>query len=122
MRIKGGQHTKQRHKKYLKLAKGFRGGRRVLYRSAREGVEKGLTFAFRDRKDRKRQMRSLWITRISAASKALGSSYSVVINLLKKADINIDRKALSNMAATDPQAFNLLIGKVKDQMAGQVGA
>ena len=69
MRVKGGTKTRQRHKKYLKLAKGFRGGRRVLYRSAREGVEKGLGYAYRDRKVRKREFRQLWIVRINAAAR-----------------------------------------------------
>jgi large subunit ribosomal protein L20 len=113
MRIKGGIQTKKTHKKYLKLAKGFRGRRRTLYRSAREGVEKGLTFAFRDRKVRKREMRGLWIVRISAAAKSIGSSYSVVIDLLKKANITIDRKMLSDIATTDPEGFVSLIDQAK---------
>ncbi|MDR2350364.1 MAG: 50S ribosomal protein L20 [Deltaproteobacteria bacterium] len=113
MRVKGGIHTKKRHKKYLKLAKGNIGGRRVLYRSAREGVEKGLNFAFRDRRARKREMRGLWITRISAACKALGTSYSAFMGLLKKAGITVDRKSLSNIAATDPAAFESLVARVK---------
>jgi large subunit ribosomal protein L20 len=109
MRVKGGLQTKKRHKKYLAMAKGYRGGRRTLYRSAREGVERGLCFAYRDRRARKRDMRSLWIVRISAAAKALGSSYSKVIDLLKKAQVEIDRKMLSELASTDPQAFASLI-------------
>jgi large subunit ribosomal protein L20 len=110
MRIKGGMQTKKRHKKYMSMAKGFRAGRRSLYRSAREGVERGLCFAYRDRKARKREMRSLWIVRISAAAKQLGTSYSKVINALKKANLDIDRKMLSEMATTDFQAFTKLLG------------
>jgi large subunit ribosomal protein L20 len=117
VRIKGGIQTKKRHKKYMKLAKGFRGGRRVLYRSAREGVEKGLCFAYRDRKARKREMRGLWITRIGAAAKALGTSYSVLIDVLKKAGLDINRKMLSNIAARDPEAFAGLVEQAKAKAA-----
>ncbi|MDR1394644.1 MAG: 50S ribosomal protein L20 [Deltaproteobacteria bacterium] len=109
MRIKGGLQAKKRHKKYLKLAKGYRGGRRVLYRSAREGVERGLCFAYRDRKVRKREMRSLWIVRISAAAKSLGCSYSRLIDLLKKAKVEVDRKMLSDLAAREPEGFASLV-------------
>jgi large subunit ribosomal protein L20 len=110
MRIKGGLQTKKRHKKYLSMAKGYRAGRRTLYRSAREGVEKALCYAFRDRKARKREMRSLWITRISAAAKEIGTSYSRLIDQLKKANVDIDRKMLSELAIADPQGF---LGLVK---------
>ncbi|MDR0620269.1 MAG: 50S ribosomal protein L20 [Deltaproteobacteria bacterium] len=109
MRVKGGLQTKKRHKKYLAMAKGYRAGRRTLYRSAREGVERGLCFAYRDRKARKRDMRSLWIVRISAAAKALGTSYSRLIDALKKANVAIDRKMLSELASTDPQSFASLV-------------
>ena len=87
------------------MAKGFRSGRRRLYRSAREGVEKGLTFAYRDRKVRKREFRSLWIVRINAALRPLGLSYSKFIGGLKKAQINLDRKVLADLAIFDPQGF-----------------
>ncbi|MDR1312184.1 MAG: 50S ribosomal protein L20 [Deltaproteobacteria bacterium] len=113
MRIKGGIQTKKRHKKYMKLAKGFTGGRRVLYRSAREGVEKGLCFAYRDRKARKREMRALWISRIGAAAKSLGTSYSVLMDLFKKAGVTLNRKMLSNLAAKDPDAFSALVEQAK---------
>jgi large subunit ribosomal protein L20 len=108
MRVKGGTKTRQRHKKYLKLAKGFRGGRRVLYRSAREGVEKGLGYAYRDRKVRKREFRQLWIIRINAAARENGLSYSRLMNGLKKANLDIDRKVLSDMAINDPAGFSKL--------------
>jgi large subunit ribosomal protein L20 len=114
MRIKGGIQTKKRHKKYMKLAKGYRGGRRVLYRSAREGVEKGLCYAYRDRKARKREMRSLWIARISAAAKSLGTSYSALMGLFKKADVTLNRKILSDLATTDPQTFGSLVEQAKN--------
>jgi large subunit ribosomal protein L20 len=113
MRVKGGLQSKKRHKKYLSMAKGYRAGRRTLYRSAREGVERGLCFAYRDRKARKREMRSLWIVRISAAAKSLGTSYSKLIDMLKKADVVLDRKMLSELATANPQAFAILVNHVK---------
>jgi large subunit ribosomal protein L20 len=119
MRVKGGLAAKKRHKKYMKMAKGFRGGRRVLYRSAREGVERGLCFAYRDRKARKREMRSLWITRIGAAAKELGISYSRLIDALKKAHVDLDRKMLADMAALDPQGFAGLVGQIKAGLSAQ---
>ena len=113
MRIKGGLAAKKRHKKYLSMAKGYRAGRRTLYRSAREGVERGLCFAFRDRKARKREMRSLWIIRIGAAAKELGLSYSKLMDIINKAGVAIDRKMLSNLAIDDPQAFKGLVETAK---------
>ncbi|MDR2352262.1 MAG: 50S ribosomal protein L20 [Deltaproteobacteria bacterium] len=109
MRVKGAMHTKKRHKKYLKMAKGYRGARSKLYRSAREAVERGLAFSYRDRKQRKRQMRSLWITRISAAARSLNLSYSQLIGIFKKANIGLDRKSLSNIAAIDLAAFTKVV-------------
>ena len=105
MRVKGGTKTRNRHDKYLKLAKGYRGGRNNLYRSAREAVERALTFAYRDRKNRKREFRSLWIVRINAAARENGISYSRLMNGLKKADIEVDRKVLADMAVNDPAGF-----------------
>jgi large subunit ribosomal protein L20 len=87
------------------MAKGYRSGRRRLYRSAREGVEKGLAFAYRDRKVRKREFRSLWIVRINAALRPLGLSYSKFIGGLKKAQISLDRKVLADLAVYDPAGF-----------------
>ena len=109
MRVKGGVKTRKRHNKYMKLAKGYRGGRGVLYRSAREGVEKGLVYAYRDRKVRKREMRGLWIVRISAAAKELGTSYSRLIDALNKANMVIDRKMLAELAVSDPSGFAQLV-------------
>jgi large subunit ribosomal protein L20 len=100
--------SRARRKKYLKLAKGYRSGRRRLYRSAREAVERALCFAYRDRKVRKREFRSLWITRINAALRPLGMSYSKFMGGLKKADIAIDRKALADLAVYAPQVFSHL--------------
>jgi large subunit ribosomal protein L20 len=97
--------SRARRKKYLKLAKGYRSARRRLYRSAREVVERGLCFAYRDRKVRKREFRSLWITRINAALRPHGMSYSKFIGGLKKADIALDRKALADLAIFAPQVF-----------------
>ncbi len=115
MRVKGGVKANKRHSKYMKLAKGFRGGRRVLYRSAREGVERGLCFAYRDRKVRKREMRSLWILRISAAAKELGASYSRLIDGLNKAGLIVDRKILAELAVSDPQGFAQLLRQALPQ-------
>ena len=104
-RVKKQVASRARRKKYLKLAKGYRSGRRRLYRSAREAVERALCFAYRDRKVRKREFRSLWITRINAALRPHGMSYSKFIGGLKKADIALDRKALADLAVFAPQVF-----------------
>lgn len=104
-RAKRSVRARARHKKYLKMAKGYRGGRRRLYRSAREAVERALAFAYRDRKVRKQQFRSLWITRINAAVRPLGLSYSRFINGAKKAGIVLDRKILADLAVYDPAGF-----------------
>jgi len=104
-RVKKSVYSRTRRQKFLGMAKGFRSGRRRLYRSAREGVEKGLAFAYRDRKVRKREFRALWIVRINAALRPLGLSYSKFIGALKKAQINLDRKVLADLAVFDPQGF-----------------
>jgi large subunit ribosomal protein L20 len=104
-RVKRGTKTRQRHKKLLKLAKGNVGGRRRGYRQARETVEKGLVYAYRDRKVRKRDFRSLWIVRINAAARLHGLSYSRLIEGLKKAGVDLDRKVLADLAVRDPGAF-----------------
>jgi large subunit ribosomal protein L20 len=97
--------SRARRKKILNMASGYRSGRRRLYRSAREAVERALTFAYRDRKVRKREFRTLWITRINAALRPLGMSYSKFMGGLKMAQINLDRKALADLAIFDPQGF-----------------
>ncbi len=104
-RVKKSVASRARRKKWLGMAKGFRAGRRRLYRSAREAVERALTFAYRDRKVRKREFRALWIVRINAALRPLGMSYSKFIGGLKKAEIDLDRKVLSDLAIFDPQGF-----------------
>jgi len=104
-RVKKGSYSRARRHKFLRMAKGYRSGRRRLYRSAREGVEKGLAFAYRDRKVRKREFRSLWIVRINAALRPLGLSYSKFIGGLKKAQISLDRKVLADLAVYDPAGF-----------------
>jgi large subunit ribosomal protein L20 len=108
-RAKGGAKTRQRRKKVLKQAKGYWGGRRRLYRSAAETVTRALAFAYRDRRARKREFRSLWILRISAGSKALGLPYSAFMSGLKRAGITLDRKILAELAVSDPAAFARLV-------------
>ena len=108
-----GTRHKNRRKKILKLAKGYWGRRSKLYRTAKDAVTKALSYAYRDRKVKKRTIRSLWITRISAACREQGLTYSRFINGLKTSNILINRKALSNMAIEDPKAFSELINKAK---------
>lgn len=104
-RVKRGTKGRQRHKKLLKLAKGNVGGRRKGYRQARSTVEKGLTYAYRDRKVRKREFRGLWIIRINAAARTHGVTYSRLMAGLKKAGVDLDRKVLADLAIRDPGAF-----------------
>lgn len=112
-RVKRGTHARQRRKKILKLAKGNVGGRRKLYRAARETVEKGLVFAYRDRRVKKRSFRALWIVRINAAARACGLSYSRFIEGLKRAGIEMDRKVLAELAVKDAEAFGKLAERVR---------
>ena len=116
-RVKRGFKARRRRKKFLKLAKGFVGGRRRLYRSARETVEKGLGYAFRDRKVRKRDFRRLWIVRINAAARAEGLSYSRLVDGLNKAGIELDRKSLAAVAVSDAKAFGEIAEKAKAALA-----
>ena len=108
-RVKRGVRAHARHKKVMKLAKGYRGGRRRLYRSAREGIDKALCYAYRDRRVRKREFRSLWIVRINAAVRPLGLSYSRFINQLDKANIKLDRKVLADLAVFYPEDFSRVV-------------
>ncbi len=112
-RAKGGFKTRRRRKKVLKRAKGFYGARSRLYKVATQAVDKALLYAYRDRKVRKREFRSLWIVRINAAVRALGLTYSQFINRLKKMNINLNRKALADLAYNDPKAFANLVDMVK---------
>jgi large subunit ribosomal protein L20 len=105
MRVKTGTVRRKRHKKILKMAKGFYSGRRKHFRKAKEQVERSLVYAFRDRKQKKRDFRKLWIIRINAACRLNDISYSRFINGLKKANIELDRKILADLAMNDPETF-----------------
>jgi len=105
MRVKRGVAAKKRHKKYLKMAKGYRGAGSRLYRTARERVEKALCNAYRDRKRKKREFRKLWIMRINAAARINGLSYSRLMNGLKLSGIELNRKVLADMAVRNPEVF-----------------
>jgi len=107
----------RRHKKYLELAKGFRGGRSKLYRTAREAVERALTYSYRDRKVRKREFRKLWILRINAGARESGLSYSRFMDGLKKAGILLDRKVLADLAVRCKDDFAQLVGMAKAKLA-----
>ena len=104
---------KSRHKKILKAAKGYRGGRSKLYKTAKESVDKALMYSYRDRKKRKGDFRRLWIVRINAAARLNGLSYSNFIAGMNAAGIILDRKVLSDIAINDPEAFRLISEKVK---------
>src|ERR1700759_5598023 len=117
-RVKRGVPPPPRHKKILALAKGFRGRRKNVYRVAKQAVMKAGQYAYRDRRTRKRVFRSLWIARINAAARSHGVTYSRFIAGLKKAQIDLDRKVLSDMAINDPAAFGAIVAKVKAQQAG----
>ena len=112
-RIKCAVTTRKRHKKILKLAKGYRGAKSKNFRTAKQAVMKSLVYAYIGRKQRKRDFRRLWITRISAAAKLNGINYSQFMNGLKKAEIDINRKMLSEIAIADPAAFAQLVEKAK---------
>jgi len=114
-RTKGGPKTRRRHKRQLKLASGFVGGRK-LYRQARSTLEKGLTYAYRDRKQKKRNFRSLWIARINALVREHGLSYSRFISGLKKAGVDLDRKQLAALALKRDQLFTELVRAAKDAL------
>ena len=108
-RVTRGFKARRRRNKVLKMAKGYRGGKHRLYRTATEAVDRALCFAYRDRRTKKRNFRRLWITRIGAAAKLNGTSYSRLIKGLKGADIELDRKVLSNLAIVDPNAFSQVV-------------
>jgi large subunit ribosomal protein L20 len=113
MRVKTGVVRRRRHKKILKLARGFFSGRRKHFRKAKEQLERSLYYSFRDRKQKKREFRKLWIVRINAACRLNGISYSRFINGLLKADIGLDRKILADMAMNEPETFKLIVEKAK---------
>ncbi|MBE5039284.1 50S ribosomal protein L20 [Ructibacterium gallinarum] len=112
-RVKGAMKTRARHKKILKLAKGYRGAKSKLYKTANQAVMKSLVYAYRDRKAKKREFRQLWIARINAATRANGMSYSRFMNGLKQKGIEINRKMLSEIAISDPEAFKKLVDQVR---------
>jgi len=113
MRVKTGTVRRRRHKKILKMAKGFYSGRRKHFRKAKEQVEHSLVYAYRDRKQKKREFRKLWITRINAACRLNDISYSRFIHGLSKAGIELDRKILADMAMNEPAAFAKLVEQAK---------
>ncbi len=112
-RVKTGNVARKRRKKILKLAKGYRGGRSKLFRTAKNAVIKSLTYSYRDRRRRKRDFRKLWIIRINAATREHGMPYSQFINGLKKANILLDRRVLADLAVEDNAAFAQLVGAAK---------
>lgn len=116
-RAKGGTKTRARHKKKLKLAKGYYGAKSKLFRTATEAVDRAGQYAYRDRRNRKRDFRRLWITRITAACRNNGLLYSRFINALKKAGVELDRKVLSDMTIRDPGGFTKLVDTAKAQIA-----
>ncbi|MBK0348100.1 50S ribosomal protein L20 [Aerococcaceae bacterium zg-ZJ1578] len=116
-RVKGGYVTRQRRKRTLKLAKGYYGAKSVLFKTAKQQVMKSYTYAYRDRRQKKRDFRRLWITRINAAARMNGISYSVLMNGLKKAGIEVNRKMLSELAINDAAAFTALVEQAKKALA-----
>lgn len=116
-RVKRGVTARARHKKVLALAKGYRGRRKNVYRIAKQAVMKAGQYAYRDRRQRKRQFRQLWIARINAASRELGLSYSKFMNGLKRASIEIDRKVLADLAVFEKAAFAQLVAQAKASLA-----
>ena len=116
-RVKRGVTARARHKKVLALAKGFRGRRGDVYRIAKEAVMKAGQYAYRDRRQRKRQFRALWIARINAAARECGLTYSTFMHGLKKAEIEVDRKVLADIAVFDKAAFASIVEKAKASLA-----
>ena len=116
-RVKGGLNAKKKHKKVLKLAKGYRGARSKQYRVAKQSVMRALATSYKGRKERKRQFRSLWIARINAAARMNGISYSRFMHGLKMADIDLNRKVLADMAMNDAEGFAKLAEIAKEKAA-----
>ena len=115
-RVSSSPATRRRRQKYLRQARGYVGGRRKLYRTARESVERGLQYAYRDRRRKKRDFRRLWISRINAAARRHGTSYSQLVHALNTSGIELNRKVLADLAVRDEEAFAEL---VKTAMAGE---
>jgi len=110
-RVKGGPQGYKRHKKVLKFTKGQKGSKHLLYRRANEAMLKSLWYSFRDRRVRKRDLRKLWIARINAAARLNGTTYSRLVHGMKKADIQLNRKMLADLAVRDPQAFAAVVAQ-----------
>ncbi|CAO3415924.1 50S ribosomal protein L20 [Azospirillum doebereinerae] len=121
-RVKRGVTTHARHRKILKLAKGYRGRNSKNFRIAIEKVEKALRYAYRDRRNKKRDFRALWIQRINAGVRQYGLTYSRFINGIKLAGIEIDRKVLSDLAAREPEAFKTLVDQAQAALASKAAA
>jgi large subunit ribosomal protein L20 len=117
MRVKGGVVTQRRHKKILRMTKGQWGTRSKLFRRANEAMMKSYWYAYRDRRNRRRDFRRLWIARINAASRSQGLSYSRFMHGLKLANVQLDRKALAHLAVTDEQAFTAVLNTAKQALA-----
>jgi len=115
-RVKRGFKARRRRKKILKLAKGFRGSRSTRFKTAIHVVRRSLAYAYRDRRVKKREFRSLWIIRINAACRAAGMKYSEFIHGLKKSQIDMDRSVLSDLAMSDPKAFDQLVQKARESL------
>lgn len=113
-RVKGAVRTRARHKKILKLAKGYFGGKSKLFRIANQAVMKSLSYAFRDRKSNKRNFRQLWISRINAGARLNGMSYSKFMSGLRKAGVSLNRKVLADMVVNDAEGFAQLVNSVKN--------
>jgi len=121
-RAKGGYKTRRRRKKILRMAKGFRGGRSKLFKSAKETVERSLAYSYRDRRTRKRDFRRLWIQRINAAARENGISYSLLISGMKTSGIEVDRKALADLAVNDPDGFAQIAKAAKEALQTKTAA
>jgi large subunit ribosomal protein L20 len=117
-RVKGGFTSRHRHKKVLKLARGYFGSKHRLFRVANQQVLKSLSYAFADRRKKKRDFRKLWIARINAAARTHGLTYSRMVNGLKKAGVEVNRKMLADLAVHEPGAFGQLVSVAKDNLQG----
>ncbi|GBC97905.1 50S ribosomal protein L20 [bacterium HR17] len=122
MRVKAGTVTRRRHKKWLKMAEGYWGLKSVVFRRAKEAVIRALNFAYRDRRQRKRDMRRWWIVRINAAARLNGLRYNEFMHGLKLAGITLNRKMLAELAVNDPDAFAVLATKAKEALTAKVGS
>ncbi len=119
-RVKVGTLARRRRKRVLKLAKGYFGSKRVLYKTANQQVMKSLSYGYRDRKQRKRNFRKLWISRINAAARLNGMSYSKMINGLKLAGVNVNRKMMADIAVNDPEGFKVLVETAQKGLDGDI--